>query len=50
MSHLEFKKLEEPKFDLTKLMKENGFKDCWQEVEKKMVGDFGQIGSQTTSR
>ena len=42
ISHLEFKKREEPKFDLNKLMKENGFKDFWEEVEKKLVGEFGQ--------
>ena len=45
ISHLKFKKREEPKFDLTKLMKENGFKDLWEEV-----GEFGQSGSQATSR
>ena len=45
---LEFKKLEEPKFNLTKLMKENGFKDSWKEAEK--MGDFGQIGCHITSK
>ena len=45
ISNLEFKKREKPKFDLTKLMKENGFKDLWEEV-----GEFGQSGSQATSR
>ena len=37
ISHLEFKKR-----NLTKLMKENGFKDFWEEVEEKFVGEFGQ--------
>ena len=45
ISNLEFKKREKPKFDLTKLMKENRFKDLWEEV-----GEFGQSGSQATSR
>ena len=46
--YLQFKKLEEPKFDLTRLMRENGFKDSWREAEK--MGEFGQIGSHTTSK
>ena len=48
--HLESKKLEEPKFDLTKLMKNNGFRDSWKEVEDKIVGDFGQIGTYKTCK
>ena len=46
--HLKSKKLEEPKFDLTKLMKNNGFRDSWKEVEDKIFGDFGQTGTNTT--
>ena len=46
--YLQYKKLEEPKFDLIKLIKENGFKDSWREVEK--IGEFGQIGSHMTSK
>ena len=45
--YLKFKKLEELKFDLTKLLEENGFKDSWREVEKM---EYGQIGSHTTSK
>ena len=48
LKYLEFKKLEEPKFDLTKLMEENGFKDSWKEAEK--MGEFGQIGCHITSK
>ena len=48
--HLKSKKLEEPKFDLTKLMKNNGFRDSWKEVEDKIVGDFGQIGTYKTCK
>ena len=50
ISHLEFKRQEEPKFELTKLIKDKGFIDLWEEVEKKLVGEFGQSGSQTTSK
>ena len=48
--YLQFKikRLEEPKFDLTRLMKEYGFKDSWREVKK--MGEFGQIGSHITSK
>ena len=48
--YLQFKikKLEEPKFDLTRLMKEYGCKDSWREVKK--MGEFGQIGSHITSK
>ena len=45
--YLKFKKLEELKFDLTKLLEENGFKDSWRDVEKM---EYGQIGSHTTSK
>ena len=41
------KKLEELKFDLTKVMEENGFKDSWREVEKM---EYGQIDSRATSK
>ena len=46
--YLKHKKLGEPKFDLTKLMEENGFKDSWREVEK--MGALGQIGSHITCK
>ena len=46
ISHLKFKKLEELKFDLTKLMlEEKGFKDAWRDV-----GEYGQTGNQTTCK
>ena len=44
--YLMFKKLEEPKFKLTKLMKKKGFNDSWGDVEK--MGE--QIGSHITSK
>ena len=45
--YLKRKKLEELKFDLTKVMEENGFRDSWREVEKM---EYGQIGSHATSK
>ena len=45
ISHLEYKKLEEPKFDLTKWMLEEKFKDAWREG-----GESGRTGSQTTCK
>ena len=48
----EKKFVEGPKFDLTKLMKNHGFTDCWLDVRKRKgkLGDLGQIGEQATCR
>ena len=46
ISHLKYKKLEpKPKFDLTKWMLEEKFKDAWREG-----GESGRTGSQTTCK
>ena len=47
-----FKNFEEPKFDLTKLMKKHGFTDCWLDVGRweGKLGGLGQMGDQATCK
>ena len=48
----EKKFVEDPKFDLTRLMKKHGFTDCWLDVGKweGRLGSLGQIGEGATCR
>ena len=47
-----FKDFEEPKFDLTKLVKKQGFTDCWLDVKRweGKMGGLGQRGQQATCK
>ena len=47
-----FKDFEEPKFDLIKLVKKQGFTDCWLDVKRweGKMGGLGQRGQQATCK
>ena len=50
--YLEFRKLEKPSFDLTKMMKNRGFRDSWDEVGPmgRWTNGNGRAGSQATCK
>ena len=50
--YLEFRKLEKPSFDLTKMMKNRGFRDSWSEVGPlgRWTNGNGRVGSQATCK